>query len=690
MFSAGPTPCLVLDADFCICEVNDTYLAMTRRRREDLLGINLFDAFPGNPDDPEAKGQRDLRASLQRVLRTGRADTMPTLRYDLAQPTADGMVFEERWWRPNNTPVLGADGRVVLIKNCVEDVTATQRARRERERSERRLRSLVEHAMDAILVIGLEREVTYASPATSRFIGRRIAELDDFRWDTFIHPEDLPAALELLDAVEAVARGETVSGQLRVVRADGSVRFTEVRATNHRADEAINGVVLNVRDVTEQRQVERLLQQQALEDVLTATPNRRWFVEAAKSATARSARTGHPVGVVLVDVDHFKQINDTMGHPAGDRLLIELVRRMASALRPSDTVARLGGDEFAILSEDLRSEQDAWQIAHRIAAAATGSYELGPGLEARVTLSIGVSTDEGGADADTLIAHADAALYKAKRAGRNRIEVFDPELRRALVDRTRTEQELRRALDGDELVLHWQPIVRTSDGVFAGAEALLRWQHPDRGLLVPAAFLPVAEEAGLMHRVGAWAIERALEQAVAWQRLEHPPRVFVNLAAEQLRDPLLPDAVSRLAGVHGVRPDGVCFEVSERVLAVDVAAIRAQLLVLRDRGFGLALDDFGAGNTALTWLQQLPLDVLKLDRSFAATATDPTAHAIISAVVQLAPTLGMTSIAEGVETAEQLATLRGLGCDFAQGYTIAEPQAEPAVTPRFQRPLSAL
>ena len=607
---------------------------------------------------------------------------MAVQKYDIAV----GPVFEERWWSVVNTPLKDADGRVTLLLHTVEDVTAAQRADLALVHSERRFRSFVEHAADAILVIGSDGEVLYASPATSVITGRPIGET--LGWSDLVHPDDVEAAIRLVGAARA-GSGVAVSGRLRVLGGDGSLRYVDARLTDHRDDLAIGGLVINVRDVTEQQLVERTLQRQALEDALTATPNRRWFLEAAKHATARAQRNGTPLGVVLVDVDRFKLINDTMGHPAGDQLLIELTRRMAGALRPSDTVARLGGDEFAILSEDLRSEQDAWQIAQRVAEAATGLYDLGPGLEARVTLSIGLCTDDGSADADTLLAHADAALYKAKREGRNRIEVFDPELRRALVHRVRVEHELHRALRDDEFVLHWQPIIRTRDETIVGAEALLRWQHPERGLLAPAAFLPIAEEAGLMPSIGAWAIDRALAQAVLWQRMEERPRVFVNLAAEQLRVPSLPEEVAALALRYGVPPEDVCFEVSERTLDTDLAALREQLLLLRGHGFGLALDDFGAGNTALSWLQQLPLDVLKLDRRFTATVEDPTAQAIIRAIVDLGPALGVTTVAEGVESPAQLATLRRLGCDFAQGYEIAEPQSAHRVSQRFRRRVSA-
>ncbi len=679
VFAVLPTPCLLLTADLVICDVNDAYLAATRRRRDELLGRMVFEVFPDNPDDPAADGVRNLRASLERARRTGRPDAMGVQKYDISVPSGDGAVFEERFWAPVNTPVLDGAGATVLIVHRAEDVTDAHRARTALERSERRFRSLVEHASDPILVVGDRGRYDFVSPAVEQVLGRTRDELDRMRWGDAAHPDHRVAARELLARARGVAPGQTVSGRLHLVHGDGSRRVVDVRATNHRDDPAIRGVVMNVRDVTEQHEVERTLQRQAWEDELTGMPNRRWFLQAARQAVARAARTGDRVGVVLLDVDDFKLVNDTMGHPAGDRLLVELARRMRAALRPNDTVARLGGDEFAILAEDLGDASDALRIARRVAGAATGRYRLGPAFEARVTFSVGLST-EADADADTLLAHADAALYEAKRAGRDRVEVFDPELRRELLRRVRVEQELHRALEGDELVLHWQPIVRTRDGAVTGAEALVRWQHPERGLLAAAEFLPVAEAAGLMPRIGGWVVSRALEQAAIWQGTPHPPQVFVNLAAEQLRGSSLPEEVARLTAEHRLDAGRVCFEVSERVLDEDLAAIREQLVVLRGHGFGLALDDFGAGNTALSWLQDLPLDVLKLDRRFAATLGDATAQAITGAVVQLAPSLGVTTLAEGVETADQLATLRRLGCDHAQGYEIAMPQPASAVT----------
>jgi diguanylate cyclase (GGDEF)-like protein len=376
-------------------------------------------------------------------------------------------------------------------------------------------------------------------------------------------------------------------------------------------------------------------------------------------------------------------VNDGLGHPAGDRLLVDLAERMTGPLRPEDTVARLGGDDFVILAEDLHHETDALAIAERLSAAATGRYRLGPALQAHVTLSIGVATGSGGLDADALLAHADAALHEAKRRGRNRVEAFDPEQRHELQRRMHVEQELYRAIDADELTLYWQPIVRADGAGVVAAEALLRWRHPEQGLLGAPEFLPVAEHAGLMPRVCAWVLAHAVDQAADWAALPDPPHVFVNLSGAELVSPSLPDDVKAITDERGVDPGRVHFEISERMLTTELAPVRRQLHALRRRGFGLALDDFGAGNTALAWLQELPIDLLKLDRRFARTLDSPATQAIVGSLVRLAPALGIATVAEGVQSDVELDVLRGLGCDYVQGFALGRPQPAADLTARL-------
>jgi diguanylate cyclase (GGDEF)-like protein/PAS domain S-box-containing protein len=672
LFSLVPAPCLVLTPDLVIFEVNDAYLRVTQRTREGLVGRQIFEAFPDNPADPDASGVRNLCASLQRARDTGRCDTIALHRYDIRSPAGHGEGFEERYWSCVSVPVLGPGGCTALIIHQVDDVTDTFRAQRELALRERRFRSLVEDASDLILVVSPDQQIRYASPGAQRVLGCGAARRAAVLWGDLAHREDRSEALTLLARAQAMP-SDTVHARFRMLDAHGGIHWMDVHARSRLADSAVEGIVTTARDVTEQRSAELRLQQQALQDPLTGMPNRRWFTRAAPQALARAARADHLVALAVIDVDNFKHVNDSFGHPAGDQLLVELAQRMSETLRPGDTVARLAGDEFVVLAEDLHDVQDAATIAQRVIDAATGRYELGSDARPWVTLSVGASIGGADIDADTLLSQADAALYEAKRAGRNRITVFDPAMQAHLRRRLQVEQELQCALDAQQLMLHWQVIVGARDGCTLGAEALIRWQHPERGLLAPADFLSIAEDAGLMSQICAWVLDEALAQGARWENLPTHPQVFVNLAADQLSQPELVDHLTERTTAHGVDPARVRLEVSERMLTSDIDAMSKLMTSIRDRGFGVAVDDFGAGNTSLAWLRQLPIDVLKLDRQFTIALAEPATRAIVSALTQLAPALGITSLAEGVETADQLKTLADLGCDYAQGYHLSRP-----------------
>ncbi len=682
LFAAAATPGIILSPDLVIRDVNAAHLRASGLTRDQVIGRNVLEAFPTSPSDPDAGGAASLRTSLERVLATGAPDEMGIVRYDIAR--AGGGDFEHRLWRVTNTPVLGEDGAVRYILNAAEDVTDAERARAELTRREERFRALVEHATDLILVLGPDRRVLYMSPSAAvRQAGRE--GRPDLRWGDLTHPEDMAVSLGLFARVRAAPTGQTLREQFRLATEDGGgPRWIDVHATNHLDHPAIRGIVVNARDITEQRRAEQQLVEQAVRDPLTGLPNRRWFLDALGRAIARAGRSGRPVGVLLADVDDFKLVNDTLGHAAGDRLLVELAQRVSGALRPSDTVARLGGDEFVVLAEDLEDPLDAAAVGERIAAAASGRYDVGVALRPRITLSMGVSTARGEVDADTVLSHADAALYEAKRGGRDRIQIFSTALRDGMLQRLHAEHELERALAEDAaLALHWQPIVRTEDGAVVAAEALVRWRHPERGLLTAAEFLPAARSAGLMPRVCSWVLARAVQQAAAWSALPLPLSIAINLSPQELSDPGLPDDLARLAAVHDVEPSRIHVEVSESLLAGQVTAIRDPLVKLRDAGFGIALDDFGAGNTALAWLQVLPIDMLKLDRRFSSTIDTTPSQAIVAAIVQLAAALGIASLAEGIQTEAQLRCLTDLGCDYTQGFLLGRPQAAEDLTARL-------
>lgn len=596
-----------------------------------------------------------------------------------------------------------------LVVVLWRDVTEARAAQRDLRASEERFRRLVEHASDAIIVAAADRTVTYASPAVGAFLGLDPRELVGAVFERFATAEEAALSRELFERVAAARVGGSEHAEIGVLRGDGERRWLAVVATNWLDDPVVGGVVFNIRDVTGQHEAELQLQQQALEDPLTGLPNRRAFVHALHRAADRSSRTGQPFGVLVLDVDNFKVLNDSLGHPVGDQLLSHLARRMAAALRPSDTIARLGGDEFVVLAEDLRDPTDARAVARRIVESASGRYDVGR-VASRVTLSIGLTTSEAGhggsgedsvpaqerhRQADALLADADAALYQAKRRGRNRIEVFDPALRERMLHRLVMEDELHRAITDEQLRLHWQPIVRATDQRTVAVEALLRWEHPARGLLAAADFLPVAGEVGLVSSLCHWSVVAALEQAGQWAHRSDAPDVFLNIAAAQLSRATLADELAFIAERYRVDPARVHLELSEDALQTDVPRLRDQLEQMRAHGFRIALDDFGAGNTALTWLRQLPIDLLKLDHSLAATLDEAPTRAVVSSIVHLASELGIRTVAEGVETPDQLRFFTDAGCDYTQGYlharpgppeTVMAPGSGTAVPPEADRP----
>lgn len=636
-------------------------LRMSRLGAADAIGRPLSESLP-------PKWSSQLIAVNRELVETGR-------------PSSGEMHFPSL--DPADPPQVGEVHRVLfggLVAVLWRDFTSERQLESDLAASEQRYQALVENASDVIVVVDANRALTYVSPAVTPFLGYRPEALLHSRWGSLTTPEDAEIAQALLDDAFRAPAGSSFSVQVRVVTSAGGICWAHMRATNHLDEPAVRGVVINIRDITAEREVESRLQRQALQDPLTGLPNRRLFLAALKSAIARVERSGRALGVLLVDIDNFKDVNDTLGHAAGDQLLVAFGDRLSLALRPGDTVARLGGDEFVVLAEDLACEDEAVAVAERLVAQATGTYPL-DGVPTRVSLSVGVSTLSGsGGTPDVMLANADMALYEAKRRGRDRIEAYDPALHRSLFTRLRLAKELQRALDYEEFELFWQPIVRVEDGAVTAAEALLRWWHPTRGLLVPADFLQVAQDVGLMGEITSWVLDAAIAQAAAWSVLPVPPDVFINLAARDLANPELGARIAARADAAGVATSRLVLEISERTLDADVPLLAQRVQLLRAFGLRIALDDFGAGYTALTWLVHLPLDVLKMDLAFTTTLHTSTSRAIVTSVVQLAAALGIDSVAEGVETPEQQAVLAAMGCRYTQGRHLAHPQPAASLT----------
>jgi diguanylate cyclase (GGDEF)-like protein len=419
----------------------------------------------------------------------------------------------------------------------------------------------------------------------------------------------------------------------------------------------------------------RLNEEQGFRDALTRLPNRALFQDRVGHALVRADRHPGALAVLFVDLDGFKDVNDSLGHGAGDLLLCSVAERLRACVRPADTAARLGGDEFAILLEDVESEMDATRVAQRLLGALAVPFNVG-GVETTINASIGIAFNNGADTVEELLRNADVAMYSVKDSGRGRYELFETHMHATVVNRVELERQLRGALVADQFVVHYQPVVDLDTGTILGLEALLRWQHPTRGLLGPADFIEVAEETGAIVPIGTWVLETACHEARRWQD-QYPDqnlRLSVNLSPTQVFQADMVDTVRGALDRSGLAPGSLVLELIEDVVIKDVGAASSRLSELKVLGIRLAVDDFGTGYSSLNYLRSLPFDILKIDKSFIDDITvDPTKFAVGKLIIDLAHTLGLRTVAEGVERPEQAAALRELKCHAAQGYLFARP-----------------
>jgi diguanylate cyclase (GGDEF)-like protein/PAS domain S-box-containing protein len=567
-------------------------------------------------------------------------------------------------------------GRLVLA--IIRDVTERKGVEKAIKESEERFRSLVQNTSDIITILEADGTVRYISPAVGRVTGHKPEEQIGTMAFASVHPDDRERALSIFAEVLKTP-GLHPPLEFRVPHKNGSWRYLEHIANNLLDDPAVRGVVVNSRDVTERKALEEQLRHQALHDPLSGLPNRALFMDRLEHALIRANRRGSKVAVLFMDLDNFKITNDSLGHEKGDQLLVAVADRLKAYLRPEDTAARLGGDEFTILVEDVDGPRDAVRVAERIAESLQRPFALDQ-FEVVFSTSIGIALSGPPQNPPAnLLRHADLAMYQAKHKGKARYEVFEPSLGTDALERLRLENELRRALERGEFKVYYQPVV-TLEGVrIVGAEALVRWEHPTRGLLLPEQFLSVAEDTGLIVRIGEGVLQEACHQMRAWQ--ERYPRVppltvSVNLSPKQL---FHPELVAEILSETEIDPGSLQLEITEgTMMSNGVHSANHTLRKLKDLSVQLAVDDFGMGYSSLSYLKRFPVDFLKIDRSFTAGLRQGTDGAskdaeIVSAMIDLTHALGLKAVAEGVETSEQLTRLRQMKCDLAQGNYFSEP-----------------
>jgi diguanylate cyclase (GGDEF)-like protein/PAS domain S-box-containing protein len=566
--------------------------------------------------------------------------------------------------------------------------TAARRARLTAENSEEYYRTVLDNVADLIVALDADGNATYVSPSAGELLGLQLAELTGGRALDAVHPADQDMAAALLDQAISIP-GHRVNGELRVVTAEGAVRCLAGSATSlvgHHGDAA---VVIALHDITEQKRLEDELAHRAMHDEMTRLPNRGLIRDRCDQMLAHARRSGNRVAALFIDLDGFKGVNDTLGHAAGDALLVAVAARLVTGIRASDTVGRIGGDEFVVLTEDDAAGPGPELVAERVLELLREPFHLEAAGEGPILITASIGIAEGPRPAaDDLLRDADVAMYRAKVLGKARYVSFEPEMFSAMKQRVELELDLRSALESEQFFLLYQPTVDLASLEVTGVEALIRWRHPARGVVPPLEFIPMLEETGAIIEIGRWVLREACTQAAAWQRQGRVLTMSVNVSARQLESDALIDDVREALQMTRLRPERLTLEITETTLMHDADKTAGRLERLRALGVRIAIDDFGTGYCSFAYLKRFPIDILKIDRSFVADLSDSEdARTLVRTLVRLGTDLGLVTLAEGIEDGDQLEELRRQHCAAGQGYLFARPLEPAALEELLQAPL---
>jgi diguanylate cyclase (GGDEF)-like protein/PAS domain S-box-containing protein len=650
------------DADWTMEFVSEGCTRLTGYPPEDLLlnGRVSYEELT-HPDD-RARVRDTIHAAVKENRRF-------QIEYRIQH--ADGRV---RYVWEHGVGVRDQHGRVAAIEGIVEDITARVESEQALREAERRYRSLFDNAIEGIFRTTPDGRYLDANPALARIYGFAtphdlVASLRDIRSQLYVDPGRREEFMRIVKT-----RGEISGFESRVYRKNGDAIWI---SENARAVFDEEGRVLHyegtVEDITERRQNQARIEQQANYDSLTGLANRSLLSDRLQQAIYSAASYGARLGVVFVDLDRFKYVNDTLGHDVGDRLLQVMAERLTSAVAESDTVARLGGDEFVLLLHGQSGPDTVATVLEQLLPKIAAPLRYGQS-DLEVTCSIGVALyPDDGSDPATLLKHADSAMYRAKEQGRNNFQFFTEDLNRAIKERFDLESQLRRALERGQFELHYQPRVDLATRKIIGAEALLRWHLPGRAMVSPATFIPVAEEIGLIGQISEWVLATACAQNKRWFDAGLPCVVSVNVSPQQFRGEGLVPSIAGALRETGLDPRLLEIEITESTVMHSGERMVEMLHAIKKFGVHIAVDDFGTGYSSLSYLKRFPVDRLKIDRSFVQHIADADDAVIVRAIIALGHNLGLKVLAEGVETEEQIEFLRTNGCDELQGYCISQP-----------------